>query len=404
MKPDLISAANQEPFTVIQGPRTGKDFQVRRHTYGVLVPDAAHPLSAVSVANSSLSIDLWAGCAWQCSYCHVQDTAQDLVDGARMPKRPVRRTNFSIQEILDELVEHPFFCKDQTIISIGTASTEPFALGPVADSTFEIMHALVGRGLKNPLWIVTKGGVPKGRKQDFAAVVKAVKGLMISLCWADNPDTIEPMRNNRFLHSEDAKEAGATISWYMRPIVPEWSGSLERIEMMMLWVKSRYSQVIDMIIPGGLRWTQGIEYGLTELRSLPMPNIPHQDNIKDLPESIWQHIMELGSVHFPGVPIYRHSSCALSRMLRIPNLAGIQVVAKDDCEASRCPACQRETCTDSPLYGHNVQSLQQVLDGLGIPARAIGFDSVAGPITEPDLKSFTYAIRRTVLKKLAEGG
>ena len=129
-----------------------------------------------------------------------------------------------------------------------------------------------------------------------------------------------------------------------------------------------------------------------------------QDNIEDLPESIWQHMMELGSVHFPNAPIYRHSSCALSRMLQIPNLAGIQVTAKDDCEASRCPACQRETCTDSPLYGHNVQSLQQVLDGLGIPARAIGFDSVAGPITEPDLKSFTYAIRRTVLKKLAEGG
>ncbi len=309
-----------------------------------------------------------------------------------------------VRSVVRCLVLIPFFIKDQSILSIGTASTEPFAPGPVTESTFAIMQNLVERGLRNPIWIVTKGGVPRGRTEEFTAITKAIKGLMISLCWADNPAHIEPAHNNRFANCEEAKAAGAIISWYMRPIVPEWGGSLQNIERMMIWVKENYGSAIDMIIPGGLRWTQGIEYGLTELRDIPMPDIPHNDNIKDLPEEIWQRIMELGAIYFPGVPIYRHSSCALSLMLGIPNLAGVQSAKRDDCEASRCSAFQRGVCGGSPLYKHNIQSAQNILDELGLPVRAVSFDPSSGLVTEPELGSFTYAIQRTVLKRLAAVG
>jgi hypothetical protein len=82
------------------------------------------------------------------------------------------------------------------------------------------MNAFIRRGLRNPFWIVTKGGVPKGIKLDFARISNVTRGLMLSLCWADNPDTIEPAHNNRFLNAAEAKEAGATIAWYM----PDRSG------------------------------------------------------------------------------------------------------------------------------------------------------------------------------------
>jgi hypothetical protein len=98
-----------------------------------------------------------------------------------MPRRPKRRNSFSVDQILDELVKHPFFIADETIISIGTASTEPFAPGPVTESTFEIMNAFIRRGLRNPFWIVTKGGVPKGIKLDFARISNVTRGLMLSM-------------------------------------------------------------------------------------------------------------------------------------------------------------------------------------------------------------------------------
>lgn len=404
-KQQYFEAANTEPFVQIKGKTTGQEFSVRQFTYGALVPDQNHPLSAVSVSNNSLSIDLWVGCAWQCRYCHVQGTFQDLADGGTMPKSPRRRNPFSVDQILDELVRHPFFVADETIISIGTASTEPFASGSVADSTFEIMDAFVRRGLRNPFWIVTKGGVPKGRKLDFARIVKATRGLMLSLCWADNPDTIEPARNNRFRNAEEAKEAGATIAWYMRPIVPEWSGDPDRIEMMMLWVKKHYDQVIDMIVPGGLRWTEGIENGLVEIHGLPMPDIPRDDNVKALPQELIDTIVSLSKEHFPGIPVYLKSSCALTRMLNIPSIISVQAFARRECEMSLCPIAQRQICAQGSIHRMTIERAQRILDQLGIPAIAVGWDPHRGLITQPELSKFTYAIRQTVFKHLArEGG
>jgi len=347
-KQEYFVAVNSEPLVQLRGMTTGQEFSLRKYTYGALVPDSNHPLSSVSVSNSSLSIDLWVGCAWQCRYCHVQGTFQDLTDKGTMPRKPRRRNSFTVDQILDELVKHPFFVADETIISIGTASTEPFAPA-VSDSTFEIMDAFIQRGLRNPFWIVTKGGVPKGRKLDFARISKATRGLMLSLCWADNPNTIEPAHNNRFLNAEEAKEAGATIAWYMRPIVPEWSGTRDRIEMMMLWVKKHYSEVIDMIVPGGLRWTEGIENGLVEIHKLPMPNIPRDDNVKLLPQELVDSIFSLSAEHFPGIPIYLKSSCALTRMLKIPSITSVQVFARQECESSRCPLAQRQFVLRVPL-------------------------------------------------------
>lgn len=402
-KQEYFAAVNSEPLVQISGMTTGQEFSLREYTYGALVPDKNHPLSSVSVSNSSLSIDLWVGCAWQCRYCHVQGTHQDLAEQGTMPRRPRRRNSFTIDQIIDELVKHPFFVADETIISIGTASTEPFAPA-IADSTFEIMNAFINRGLRNPFWIVSKGGVPKGKKLDFARITNATRGLMLSLCWADNPDTIEPVRNNRFLNAEEAKEAGATIAWYMRPIVPEWSGDRDRIEMMMLWVKKHYGNVIDMIVPGGLRWTEGIENGLVEIHKLPMPDIPRDDNVKSLPQELVDSIFSLSGEHFPGIPVYLKSSCALTHMLKIPSITSVQVFARQECESSRCPLGQRRVCTKGSAYGMTIEKAQAILDQLGIPAHVVSWDMQRGLVTHPDMGKFTYAVRQTVFKHLAIGG
>ncbi len=401
-KQEYFTAINSEPLVQIRGMTTGQEFALREYTYGALVPDNNHPLSSVSVSNSSLSIDLWIGCAWQCRYCHVQGTYQDLDERGTMPRKPKRRNQFTVDQILDELVKHPFFIADETIISIGTASTEPFAPAAV-DSTFEIMNGFVRRGLRNPFWIVTKGGVPKGRKLDFARISNATRGLMLSLCWADNPDTIEPAHNNRFLNAEEAKEVGATIAWYMRPVVLEWSGNRDRIEMMMLWVKKHYGDVIDMIVPGGLRWTEGIENGLVEIHKLPMPNIPRGDNAKSLPQGLVDSIFSLSAEHFPGIPVYLKSSCALTAMLKISSITSVQIFARPECEMSRCPLAQRRICAQGSAYNMTAERAQGILDDLGIPAHVVSWDINHGLVTQPEMSKFTYAVRQTVFKYLAMG-
>lgn len=139
-----------------------KEYTLCEYMYGVLEMDHNNPLFCVSEANNSFSIDYWKGCSYQCAYCHVQGIYEDLDGDYRMYKAPIPRSKFSIKEIIDALVKHPYFEKDVSVISIATSSTEPFASPKVTESTLEIMEYFVSIGYKNPFWIVTKAGVPDG--------------------------------------------------------------------------------------------------------------------------------------------------------------------------------------------------------------------------------------------------
>ena len=402
MKPnEAFNFACSERIVATTGPRTGNPYMFREFTYGVLVPDHNHPLVAVSVANSSLSIDLWRGCSFQCKYCHVQDSHLDMGSDGKMPSRLFPRSRFSISEILDALELHPYFIKDQTVLSIGTASTEPFASQAV-ESTFELMEEIVQRGWSNPIWIVTKAGFPKKMGKRLSLIASHNK-VMLSFCWAGNPETIEPARNDRFANIKDAKSAGATCAWYMRPMTKDWGANESHVQKMMQWVIEKgYDEYIDMIVPGGLRWTPGIEYGLVEVHGIAMPNIAQDDNQKDLPEEIWEAIHDTSAKMFPDVPVFRKSSCALSHMLGIPDIRSVYVSDTHACSKSQCSSAQRNICGARPVNQWTKDTLQELFNQLSIPALV---QSISGTHVHstPSLQKFSDTIATTVKKMMAYG-
>jgi DNA repair photolyase len=398
----LFDVSEVQKTIKVVGKTTQIDFELLEFTYGALAQDSNNPLTCVSVSNSSLSIDIWKGCTWQCRYCHVQGTFQDLDDKGMMPLKPVKRSNFSISQIIDELIKHPFFIKDTSIISIGTASTEPFAKGEVCESTFQIMEELTNRGYKNPFWIVTKAGFPSGYKERMSEITSVSKGVMISICWASNPRHIEPVNNQRFKNVMEAKQAGSWVSWYFRPIVLDWhSNDLSSLINAIDLVSSKYSEYIDIVVPGGLRWTEGIEYGLTEVHNLPMPEIPRTDNQKFFPEEVLNLILSLLKEKFQNKPVYLKSSCALSYMLESPSITSVQVFSKTECSKSSCPSNQRGICSNGGVFRLTTEKAQEELSKLGIPLKAVSWDLSTGLITEPSLNSVNYGIRQSVYKQLA---
>jgi hypothetical protein len=302
---------------------------------------------------------------------------------------------------LHALGEHPFFVKDQTVLSIGTASTEPFASQAI-ESTFELMEEIVQRGWRNTIWIVTKAGFPKKMGERLAPITKENK-VMISFCWADNPANIEPARNDRFANIEEAKKAGATCAWYMRPMTKDWGADENHIQKMMDWViTQKYDQFLDMVVPGGLRWTPGIEYGLVEVHGLPMPKIAHDDNQKDLPEEIWEAIERRAQYMFPNIPVFRKSSCALSYMLGIPDIRSVYTSDVHSCTRSSCSDAQRAICNAQPVNQWTKDFLQELFNQLSIPAFV---QSVSGSMVDsiPHLEKFGNTITTTVKKMMAYG-
>ncbi|MDG4981816.1 hypothetical protein OGZ39_09100 [Lactococcus lactis] len=401
-----VNLSNKEEFISIIGENTKKNYSFYKYMYGVLVPDKSSPLSCVSVANNSLSIDLWTGCALQCAYCHVQGIAEDINwSTKRMRTKPIRRNEFTIKNIVDELVKHPFFEKDKTIISIGTSSTEPFAQGEVLQSTIDIMNYFIECDFKNPFWIVTKAGVPSSAVEELKTIASKVKKLIISICYAGNKREIEPSRINRFRNIEKfTKEDNISFNWYLRPFNIEWFDSKEHfVESMFKEISEKYEDYIDSIIPGGLRWTEGIEYGICEARNLKLPKLIKENNIKTMESDMWRQFDQMKAKYFPNTQMYRHSSCGISFALNKGNICLAQLFNKHSCEASFCTDKQRSKCRSMIQKisdKQNLENLNSKLSNIGFEVKINSINIETGGITTtPELKELSPAVR-TAFKHL----
>lgn len=172
----------------------------------------------------------------------------------------------------------------------------------------------------------------------------------------------------------------------------------------MLWIKKHCGQFISYIVPGGLRWTEGIERGLLEVHQVEMPSIAKQENEKDLPYELAQIILELAHEHLPGTPVYFKSSCAITHMLKVPNILSVQVFSRTECEMSLCPLEQRHICARGPICSLIANDAQKVIDRLGIPTKVVSWDPAGHLVTDPPLNNFTYALQQVVFNQLGRGG
>ena len=320
---------------LVHGKRTGAVYNLNIRLFGALSDEAGSVLSVVGVSNNSISIDMWRGCKWQCRYCHVQGCYEDIYEHGRLSALPSRKNQFSESDVVAAIMAHPYFDPNDTIISIGTSSTEPFAKGEVTESTFLIMEKFAWFGLKNPFWIVTKAGFPKGYADRLSKITYAGIKVIVSLCWAGNPSYIEPVQNNRFENiNEFINIKNLFITWYLRPICKEWSGNQQNLSALFELVDKNYHNSISAIIPGGLRWTEGIEYAMREIHNLPMPNLIRNDNTKTLQHDIVDIINKLHTKFFKNTPLFYKSSCAINYLLGQPSFAYSFV--KSNCKNLKC--------------------------------------------------------------------
>jgi DNA repair photolyase len=379
-----------------------REYNFCEHAFGLLDVNYNNPLICVSQSNNSLSIDYWKGCAWQCAYCHVQSNYENLDEDFKMLKKPVPRSKFRVEEIIDSLLVHPYFKKSETVISIATASTEPFGTPDVTENTLRIMEYFVELGLKNPFWIVTKGGIPSGISKRMTAITNNGNKIMISLSWCDNPKEIEPVQNDRFKNIRELRGTGVTISWYLRPLVVEWSANKKQLETMIKMISEKYVDMIDMIIPGGLRWTEGIEYGITELRNLVMPNLIKKSQKKTLSADIEKTIINLCKKYFPDTPVYFNSSCGISHMLESSNIALLNIFNKKACKKSICFNKCKDKCHKTKFSNDDLRLFEDVLKKENINIKIKNIDTKHGIINSaPAFESYPYIIRQQIKKTMA---
>lgn len=394
----IIELSNSEPKSYVYGEKTKTKYELTERMYACLDVSGKSPLSAVCVTGNSFSIDPWTGCALQCAYCHVQGVAEDLNETGKMRTIPCRRTCFDDMSICEALVNYPLFDKDDSIISIGTSSTEPFAVGDVLESTLGIMEWFVEKGLLNPFWVVTKAGIPDAAIDRIKKISKTNR-IVISFCYGNNSKSIEPAQNDRFLNIEKiSDEDNIFCNWYFRPLVRDWNREDFNFDKIFSDVSKKYGKHIKAIVPGGLRWTEGIEYGLKEVRGIELPRgisraTRHQ---KSLTLSEFLEINECVKRYFPDIPVFNHSACMVSYFLNKQNIAMIEERYSEECHVSLCPSFMREKCNSKKHI--NISKLNDLMKQRGLDFVFEANSEIAkGYRVCPSIESFSPAIRQRVV-------
>lgn len=395
------------PVINLKHPGNGQEYSITTQTFGALSDDSRNPLSCVSVANSSLSIDMWKGCIWQCGYCHVHDAEVNHAGGGimKMPNKPQLRTTHTPEDIVAALVLHPFFEAHKTVISLGTASTEPFD-ARVIDQVFKLIECIQARGLTNPIWIVTKNGVPNRALEKMGDCISRSSNFIISLTSGGLNQTIEPIQNDRFKNAEAAAALGAKIVLYLRPILEEWGSTPQKLTEILEKAKTTMgNQQFCAIAPGGLRWAEGVEIALVS-HGLKWPEHLSKDpDAKEMPDHIFQHVLAETERLFPGVPLVKHSSCAISNILKQPDITLTFRRKVDECLNSTCSGEQRQRCDLANANLRDPQLVTTVNDRLAASNVPVTVHSV-GEQGEVFLDNahdapLRYAVKRTVLKLVA---
>ena len=309
---------------------------------------------------------------------------------------PIRRNSIRIDKIITELFSHPFFIPNETIISIGTSSTEPLASGVVLDSTLLIMKTFVKYGLKNPFWIVTKAGLPDDKIEEFAQIAAFGNKIMFSICFAGNPKSIEPAQNDRFRNVEKIHGIkNIYISWYLRPIVDEWCKSKSNLQNMIASIAEKYGNYIDYIVPGGLRWTEGIEYAITEINKIKLPKLQKDDNKKTLSDELVKTINESCEKFFTEKEVFYNSSCALSRMLDKQNI-NLSQYLKNNCNKSIC-FC---SCNCKNNINKQLDSINYLLYNVGIDCEIKGLDLKNKKLVIKNKNNKIHYVEQQIIKQL----
>ncbi|MDO8537756.1 MAG: hypothetical protein Q7S21_02625 [archaeon] len=320
-----------------------------KQIFGSFSKNGNTPLSRISQANSCISLDPFTGCPLDCAYCYRHNCERDTNE--IIPHRI-----FSDEQIVEALVKHPYFVSDKTVISIGTGSTDPF-LEQTKESTFNIMDLIQDKGLRNPFWIVTKKGIPKGYDKRFASITKKSKGIVVSISYSGMPSKIEPYQSNRFTNLKSTKAAGVKLSLHFRPIIPTWNDAQANIKQVL-----EKSDEFDCICIGGLRFLEGIKYSIVKLHGLEFPKIPENKLQKELSKETQQTIFRIAKTLKIKIPIFLNSSCAISYLLGSGDYNATFIRDTNSCLTSTCPKYQRKKCNflKNNLIGNQTPILKKI--------------------------------------------
>jgi hypothetical protein len=283
--------------------------------------------SPIACHESWLAIDPIIGCRLNCEYCYMRMTQWTAV-------RPERL--YTVNDIVDLLLSHPYFLPHETVLSFGN-QTDAF-LPDNADFTIAFFEALEQRKLNNPLVVSTK----KLITPEFLERANSFKHVKPVFClsYSGLPEKIQKGVNPRDNEKnfEAISQMRLPLIHFWRPLIAE-NGSFKVLKMV-LNIVGKYAMASAYL---GLRNSPDLHTMYASNEYLRLPDQLYGQYGDSIPTGIEERLKTLVKAKFPDYPVYKHTSCAISYVLSIPEYNATNY---NDliCKSSNCPSWKRRAC------------------------------------------------------------
>ena len=282
--------------------------------------------SIVEHTTSWLTVNPYKGCPLRCAYCfRVKWGASNIAT-----------PQIDVEKAMDIRLNHPDFIPHITPVSVNVSSTDAL-LPAVRRSTFEAIEFLEKRELANPFGITTKLEFADSEIAFLESLKHVRPVVFISLAFI--PRSIEPISTQpRIRNLQALSETRVPTVHYFRPIVEGWNDSDEIIEKALL-IGDRYA---DAICIGSIRLSTEIR---SELSKVGVELEKYVDNFheKKFRNAIEERVLRAHSCLRLDVPLFKHTSCAVSYFMNIKNYNRLYKRPEKNCLRT-CPLAQQARC------------------------------------------------------------
>lgn len=280
----------------------------------------------VEHTTSWLTINPFKGCSLGCAYCFRLNW-----HSSNVPEHQVE-----VEEAVEALLSHPKFVPNVTPVSINISSTD--ALLPIVrNSTFGAIKLFESKGLRNPFGITTKLFF-KPDEILFLESLEFVRPIVfVSLAFI--PENIEPTPvKPRIKNLENFSKSKVPCILYLRPIVEGWNDSIDILDKA-LTLGQRFA---DAVCIGSLRMSDQIRESLTNSSAIPgeqYVNFHNKIIETDIETKILSNYKRLKCT----IPLFKHTSCAVSYFMKTPNYNNLYLNPSKNC-LDTCPSKQQAIC------------------------------------------------------------
>lgn len=303
---------DSEPFVLIE-----PDF----------VCDSKKGAGVVEVTTTWLAANMYKGCPLGCVYCfrHRWHPGTDPTELA------------TVDDAIAAILRHERFRPHVTPLTANISSTD--AMHPrVRASTLLLMRKLDALGLRNPFGVTTKLPICDANLREWSSFTHLRAIVLVS--YSAMPADVEPVPSEpRVRTLMRSRSHGLPTILLLKPIVEGWNSSRHQMaEVLAVGAKA------DAIVYGGLRVDSSIAAAIERSgRPAPVTSLlPWGSRL--LEPSTEETLLTLHRSMIPVVPLYRHTSCAVSLVMATPNYNELFRRPTENCVVS-CPQHQASRCS-----------------------------------------------------------